>query len=198
MSTIYLIRHGEIPRSEPRRFVGRQDLPLTERGRDQMTRLADYLTTQSITGIVTSPLLRCLTSAGILQARLGGGEPKVVADLQEISLGAWEDLTVEQVRHRFPGSWEARGKDPAEFQPPAGESFCALLDRVWPAFLALAANKGDRVAIVAHAGVNRVLLCRILGMPLGHLFRLEQDYGCVNVLHHNEAGYRAALINFRP
>ncbi len=199
MSTIYLIRHGEIARAEPRRFVGQQDLPLTEKGRAQMARLAEYLAARSVAGIIASPLSRCLTSAAILHARLGGEEVKVVADLREICLGAWEGKSVEEVRHFFPGDWEARGKNMAGFRPPAGESFNALLDRVWPAFLKVADVAEDtRVAIVAHAGVNRVLLCRILGMPLCHLFRLEQDYGCVNILRRDQTGFRVALVNFRP
>ena len=36
--------------------------------------------------------------------------------------------------------------------------------------------------IVAHAGVNRVILCRVLGMDLANLFRLGQDYGSLNLL----------------
>lgn len=40
MTTIYHIRHGEIPQTRPRRFLGRQDLPLTDHGREQITRLA--------------------------------------------------------------------------------------------------------------------------------------------------------------
>jgi alpha-ribazole phosphatase len=199
VTTIYLIRHGEIPRSEPRRFVGQQDLPLTAQGREQMARLAEYLAGRSLTGLATSPLSRCRTSADIVHARLGGQKVQVVADLREIGLGAWEGKTVDEVRHYFPGQWQARGNDLAGFQPPAGESFAALLDRVWPAFLTVAGMSDDaRVAIVAHAGVNRVLLCRILGMPLGHLFRLEQDYGCINVLRRDRTGFRLALLNFRP
>ncbi len=198
MTTIYLIRHGEIPRSEPRRFVGQQDLPLTATGREQMARLAGYLAARSIAGLATSPLSRCLASADILQNRLGGEEVQVVADFREIGLGAWEGKTVDEVRRHFPGAWQARGQNLAGFQPPAGESFAALLDRVWPAFLAITADNDARLAIVAHAGVNRVLLCRILGMPLDHLFRLEQDYGCVNVLRRDRTGFRVALLNYRP
>jgi len=199
MTTIYLLRHGEIPRSEPRRFVGQQDLPLTAQGRERMARLAEYLADRAITGLVTSPLSRCLTSADIIRARLGGEEVQVVADLREIGLGAWEGKTVDEVRRHFPGGWEARGQDLAGFQPSAGESFAALLDRVWPAFLKVAGIGDDaRIAIVAHAGVNRVLLCRILGMSLDHLFRLEQDYGCVNVLRRDRTGFRVALLNYRP
>ncbi|KAF5033768.1 Histidine phosphatase superfamily [anaerobic digester metagenome] len=55
----------------------------------------------------------------------------------------------------------------------------------------------EPLAIVAHGGVNRVLLCRILGMPLENLFRLEQHYACINVLHAGDGGFRVAAMNLR-
>lgn len=196
MSTIFLIRHGEIPQSQPRRFIGRQNLPLTDNGREQMARLAEYLATRSIARVLTSPLVRCVESASILCSRLKLAAFEEAPDLREIGLGAWEGLTVDQVRRGFPGGYEARGRDLAGFRPPGGESFTDLLRRAWPVFRSIATGRDGRVAIVAHAGVNRVLLCQLLGMELGNIFRLGQDYGCVNTVHHNPSGYRVENINF--
>jgi probable phosphoglycerate mutase len=198
MTTVYLIRHGEIPQSKPRRFVGRQDLPLTDKGREQIALLADFLAARSIDRVLTSPLSRCRESAGILCDRLKLEAAKEVPDLREIGLGAWEGLSVDEVRRRFPGDHEARGRDLTRFQPPGGESFARLVRRAWPAFQAVTASGGARIAVVGHAGVNRVLLCRILGIPLDKLFRLEQHYGCVNIVHRDETAYRVESINTCP
>ncbi len=195
MSTVYLIRHGEISQSKPRRFIGRQDLPMTDKGRDQMARLAEYLATWSIAKVLTSPLVRCVESAAILCTRLKLDGFEEAPDLCEIGLGAWEGRTVDQIRRSFPGDYEARGRDLAGFRPPGGESFADLLGRTWPVFKTVATEKDERVAIVAHAGVNRVLLCHILGMELGNLFRLDQDYGCVNTARYDKSGYRVKNIN---
>jgi broad specificity phosphatase PhoE len=197
MSTLFLIRHGEITQSKPRRFVGQRELPLTDRGREQASRLGKYLAAQSITKVVCSPLSRCVESARII-CRYLGGVPQVLPDLREIALGAWEGLTVEEVRSRFPGCHEARGMNLAGFRPQAGESFVDLLGRVWPAFEAVVHDQEESVAVVAHSGVNRVLLCRILDIPLGNLFRLDQDFGCLSVIQYNENGYRVKSINFYP
>jgi broad specificity phosphatase PhoE len=200
MISIYLIRHGAIRQFEPRRFIGQQDLPLTEEGRLQVGRLADFLADKAISRVVTSPLTRCRESADILWTKLGCSAPRVVADLREISLGVWEGLTVAQVCRRFPGDYQARGQNPLAFRPPLGESFADLADRVWPAFqeVTAACDDDSNVCIVAHAGVNRVVLCRILGRPPSHLFQLQQDYGCVNILNLDKAGYRVATCNFHP
>ena len=118
-----------------------------------------------------------------------------VPDLREIGLGAWEGITVDEVRRAFP----ATRRPGAEILP----GFSRRGERVLPIFFtgpgppsSVATGNDARVAIVAHAGVNRVLLCRILGMPLGHLFRLEQDYGYINTVRHDISGYRVENINF--
>ena len=194
MSTIYLIRHGEILQSEPRRFVGQRDLPLTEHGREQISRLSDALVPYCIDKVVCSPLSRCVESAGILCTRFGG-VPDVLPNLREIFLGEWEGLTVDEVRDRFPGCYEARGMNLAGFRPQGGESFVDLLNRAWPSFETIVNGPYDRVAVVAHSGVNRIILCRILDIPLGNLLRLEQHYGCLNVIHHDKVGFQVGSIN---
>ena len=195
MSEIYLIRHGEITQSAPRRFVGQSDLPLTDRGREQMRQVAEYLAGRGVSRLLCSPLSRCVESAGIVGSALGL-RPEAVPALREISLGEWEGLTVAEVRERFPGEYEARGRDLATFRPAGGESFADLGRRAWVAFEALSDFKSPQ-AIVAHGGVNRVLLCRILGMPLENLFRLGQDYACLNVVRSGRDGFCVEVMNFR-
>jgi len=196
LSGIYLIRHGEITQSSPRRFVGQSDLLLTDRGREQMRQVAGYLVGRGVRRILCSPLSRCVESAGILGSALGL-RPEVVPDLSEIGLGAWEGLTVDEVRERFPGAYEARGRDLAGFRPAGGESFADLQRRAWTAFEAISGFDSTQ-AIVAHGGVNRVLLCRVLGMPLDNLFRLGQDYACVNTLRVDGGGFLVGAVNMPP
>jgi probable phosphoglycerate mutase len=191
---VYLIRHGEITQSVPRRFVGRTDLPLTEKGCGQFAAVAEYLTGRGVARLMCSPLSRCVQSAGIV-GRVLGLEFETVPDLKEIDLGAWEGLTVDEVRERFPGRYEARGSNLAGFRPPGGESFADVQRRAWPAFDAAVAETDGPLAIVAHGGVNRTLLCHILGMPLENLFRLGQHYACINILHADDGAFRVAVMN---
>ena len=193
MSVIYLVRHGEITQSSPRRFVGQSDLPLTDRGREQMRQVAGYLVGKGVRRVLCSPLSRCVESAGIVGAALGL-EPGAVPDLREIGLGAWEGVTVDEVRVRFPGAYEARGRDLVGFRPAGGESCADLQRRAWTAFEIISGFDATQ-AIVAHGGVNRALLCRVLGMPLENLFRLGQDYACVNILRVDEGGCLVEAVN---
>nr|MBC8393812.1 histidine phosphatase family protein [Deltaproteobacteria bacterium] len=55
-----------------------------------------------------------------------------------------------------------------------------------------------QVLIVAHAGVNRVILCHILGMPLANLFRLGQDYGGLNIIDGKNNSMYVKAMNVQP
>ncbi len=197
MSTIYLLRHGEIAASNPRRFVGRLDLSLTSAGRQQMMKSADFLDSRSIDRLICSPLARCRQGASIVGEKLGI-LPEIVTELAEINLGSWEGLTVAEVEERYPGQYPARGKNIASFRPENGESFQDLLNRTWPVFETIASSVDAQIAVVTHAGVIRVLLCRVLGMPLVNLFMLTQDFGCINTLSWGEGGFQVDDVNYCP
>jgi probable phosphoglycerate mutase len=105
-----------------------------------------------------------------------------LSGLREINLGAWEGLAVSDVQRRFPEAYEARGAHLAGFRPPGGESFTDLQKRVVPVFEGILCGPGSPVLVVGHAGVNRVILCHVLGMPLENLFRIEQPYGAMSII----------------
>jgi alpha-ribazole phosphatase len=197
MSIIYLLRHGEIEASAPRRFIGQLDLPLTRTGNQQISRLADFLGDLSINRLICSPLTRSRQSASILADRLKI-PAETIAEMAEISLGSWEGLTVSEIKQRYPGQYETRGKNLVTFRPKNGESFQDLLDRTFPVFERICTSSNEKIVVVAHAGVNRVLLCRLLGMPLANLFLLGQDFGCINILNRDSQGFRVDSINYLP
>ncbi len=205
--TIYLLRHGEITQRTPRRFVGQSDLPLTETGVAQMRRAGKWLAGRNIGAVYASPLSRTMHSAASIAEFLESGrDVRPVPELKEIALGTWENMSVDEVRAAFPGEYEQRGRDMAGYRPPGGESFADLQRRTVPAFLEIAVEalgvSGVPVAIVAHGGVNRTILCHLLGMPLEGLFRLEQDYGCINILDKSlsspESCWTLRLLNYQP
>lgn len=194
MPTLLLLRHGEIVQSEPRRFVGRRDLPLTAEGRRQAAAWGKALAQTALDGAWCSSLSRCRETAALL---LDGRDDHPVAldALREVSLGEWEGLSVEEVQRRFPGEYERRGADLANVAPAGGESFAEAQERAWAAVADILARTAGTALVVAHGGVNRALLCRALGMPLQHLFSLGQDYAALNILHfaHNRPPVLRAL-----
>lgn len=194
MTSLLLVRHGHISSPPPRRYIGRTDLPLTRQGREQMEQLATVLPGLGLERLFTSPLSRCRHSAQVLAEALDY-EPELHGQFTEIDLGAWEGLTIDEVRQRYPGAYEQRGRHLGDFRPPQGESFQDVLERAWPAVREIMAAGQQQVAVVTHAGVIRVLVCHLLGMPLSHLFRLESEYGRVTMIRSSREGIRLAGYN---
>lgn len=120
------------------------------------------------------------------------------AELREILLGKWDGMTFRRVKERWPDAFQKRGEDMAGFRPPGGESFLDLQQRVIPAFEQLVNQTGKRILIVAHAGVNRIILCHLLGMPLENLFRITQGCGAMNLIDRQAGRYRIASLNLLP
>lgn len=196
MSTVFLMRHGAIVQRDPRRFIGQTDLPLTGEGRTQAGLWREALADVPFVAALASDLSRCLETASIVLAGRGLSarpEPR----LREVDLGAWENLTVEEVQERFPGAYERRGDDLTGFAPEGGESFADVQARAVAALGELAGLEGN-VLVVAHGGVNRSLLCHALGLDLTRLFRLEQGYCRLNILKITPELWRVQAVNLAP
>lgn len=178
---VYLLRHGDSRPDTVRRFIGRTDHPLNETGRAQAECWSRALSHISFNRICCSDLKRSVETAQIIGRRMH--EPlTILPQLGEIDLGSWDGLPVNEVRRQFPKEYEQRGRDLAGYRPAGGESFSDLYARVVPVFEEVVQqNRGD-LLIVGHAGVNRIILCHLLAMPPANLFRLGQDYGCLNIL----------------
>ncbi|GBF35216.1 alpha-ribazole-5'-phosphate phosphatase [Desulfocucumis palustris] len=191
---IYLIRHGELQTGGGKRFVGQIDLPLADAGIKQAGSLALELSRVRLTEIFCSDLSRSMETGKII------GEkhkliPRAVPELREISLGDWEGRAFDEIKRKYPREFKSRGKDIANYRPPGGESFADCSARAVEAFNKIAALYRGNILIVGHAGVNRLILCHLLGMPLENIFRIGQDYGCLNVIFQGEQGFQVKLMN---
>ncbi|MGI6657568.1 MAG: histidine phosphatase family protein [Desulfobulbus sp.] len=181
---IWLVRHGSIDRPQPHRFLGQGDPPLNPLGIRQARALHARLSGLDFAEVFCSPLRRAVTTAALISGRPESALRRETG-LVEIDLGDWEGLSVAEVRERFPGAYERRGADLAHARPRNGESFADLEARAWPVLEAAAATvrrSGKPVLMVAHAGVNRVLLARLLGRPMAEVLEIPQGYAAVNRL----------------
>lgn len=196
MTTIYLLRHGALTGDSRDRFIGQTDLPLAPAGIEQAEAMALALRDRGISAIHCSNLTRSRQTADVIGATLDlPVSPH--AELREVSLGEWEGLLRSEVAARWADQFAARGRDIDSYRPPGGESFSDCLARAWPAWKDITRTDAEAIVVVAHAGVNRLLLCRLLGMPVQNMFRLGQDYGCVNIVEVDRRVARARLINGR-
>ena len=122
-------------------------------------------------------------------------EIRVDPDLREINLGEWDGRPKLDIEAESPAEWKTRGASIDTFRPPEGESFSDLYQRVIPVFEHIAETVSSPVLIVGHAGVNRVILCRVLNMPICKLFSIGQNYGALNIIEKGRAGLKVTAMN---
>lgn len=191
---IYLVRHGEIAGAGPKRFIGQVDVPLSAVGQEQAVRVREHLAGRELTSIFCSDLVRSSSTARIIGEKRGL-EPVIRQDLREVGLGAWEGLTFAEVMSGHPEEFRARGASLATFCPPGGESFTDCAHRVAAALTSIREDTEGDILLAGHAGVNRIIICQVLGIPLQNMFRIGQDYGCLNVLKDGPQGLKLASLN---
>jgi alpha-ribazole phosphatase len=195
---IYLLRHGAVQGAETRRFIGHLDVPLSSTGERQCAAQADRLRHVALAAVFSSDLSRARRSAEIIAAP-HGLLPVAVAALREMAMGRWDGLTAEEIRAREPEAFADWMRRVGEFPFPEGESVPDLVARAVPAFEAItAAHAGQPIAIVAHGGTNRALLCHVFGLPLGRLLAFGQDYGSLTILEPGRTRWTLHRLNERP
>jgi broad specificity phosphatase PhoE len=192
---VYLVRHGSVAGAESGRFIGHLDVPLSPLGERQICALAERLRSVALEAVYSSDLARARRSAEILAAPHGLSGVERPA-LREFAMGRWEGLTGQEIRDREPGAFATWMADVAGYQFPEGENLDQLAVRAWPAFReVVAAHSGGAVAVVAHGGTNRVIVCRALGVAPERILALGQDYAALSVLEWSGARWALRLLN---
>lgn len=195
---IYLLRHGEVMHAETRRFIGHLDVPLSPRGEAQCATQAARLRGAPLRAVFTSDLSRAVRSGEIIGGPHGLA-PTTLPALREMDMGRWDGLTSAELEEREPEAFRDWMSRVGEFPFPGGDDVPRLVARVWPAFQGIvAAHAGQTVAVIAHAGPNRAILCRALGLPLTRLIAFGQDYAALTMLEHDRGGFRLLRLNERP
>ena len=196
INRLYLIRHGQINGYEKFPVYGHTDVDMTKTGNLQMEKIAERLSLTEIKAIYSSDLKR--SNKGALQiARYHDVPIYSLPELREMCFGDWEGLTLSEIRNRFPGEMQKRQADLLHYNVPGeGESIKQFSERISNCFeRILGEQKDNDFVIVAHGGVNRVILCNALGLDLVKIFNLQQDYGCLNIIDYFSDSTLVRLIN---
>lgn len=174
-----LLRHGETELGGGLR--GSLDDALTAKGWEQMR--AAVVAQGPWDRVVSSPLQRCARFADELGAQLAV-PVSLEKDLQELHFGAWEGQSAAALMETDAEALGLFWADPYSFTPPEGEPVSDFSDRVLGAVARLhQAYAGERVLLVSHGGVMRLLLARARGLPREQLLNVEVGHGALFSLH---------------
>ena len=151
------LRHAPIPECRGRIF-GQMDVDSDVSDTHALDALGSYLPKDALW--ITSPLKRARQTAAALAKAMGhDAEPLVEPDFVEQDFGLWQGLTHDEMAERFPRKNELFWKTPGSSNPPEGESFAQVMERVGRAIAALSQDHLQEERIVfSHGGVIRAAL----------------------------------------
>ncbi|MCG6553436.1 MAG: histidine phosphatase family protein [Candidatus Magnetominusculus sp. LBB02] len=197
---VYLIRHGITVDAHEKRYKGHIDVPLSDEGIRQAGHTAGFIKNlnwqPSLSRIFCSGLSRAITTAETV-GRPFGITPEPLSGLCERHFGQWEGMTFDEIKAAFPEEFANWAGDPLNFSPVGGESTADVSLRVMPVFYDIVSGSSEKtIAVVAHGGVNRIILCDILGIPLSNIFRVEQDFACLNIIDFYDGVSVVKLMNW--
>lgn len=178
---IYLARHGQTEFNCEDRFCGQSDSPLTKVGIEEAHRngraLSTHVGASDPLRLVSSPMARALETARIIRSELGRSQQPIETDarLREISFGAWEGLTIPDIKSRYGGAWERRLGNKWTYAPPGGESYATVARRVgsW-----LCEAHGPML-VVTHGVVDRIMRGLYGGMSIHEICELPEPQNVI-------------------
>lgn len=175
---LILIRHGETLHNVAGLAQGWNDSTLSEKGEDQVRRLAARLAGLDIDAVFSSPLGRALASAApIAEATQLPITP--LDGLREMSYGRWEGRSFLDVREEDAvayQNWITRG----DAACPEGESHDQVRERMLRAVEQISAV-ARRPVVVTHGTAIRIAATALLGLPVMTARSFAQDNASMNV-----------------
>jgi len=168
---VYLLRHGTPVGG--RMYRGNLfDDPLTEEGWDQMkSSVADL----SFDTIATSPMKRCSEFADYISKR-SKIPCSIIEDFKEIGFGDWQGKTSHQIGEEIVERFK---NDPINNPINNAENLYDFQKRVLKNYLEILDNLNpqNKLLIIAHAGVIRVIKSYILKLPIEKMFTMNINSG---------------------
>ena len=183
---IYLMRHGFVDYTA-KEVVETRDptrARLTEQGREEARMAGRALRDIQLDIALSSGLLRTNQTAELVLAERRQEMPlETEARFEELRSGQYIHFeSAEQLAETMSEQFDRAGEEGATFLP-GGERFVDADKRIRAGLSALLARKDWSTAlVVAHEGVNRLILASILNGSLQASTGFEQDTGCINIL----------------
>jgi broad specificity phosphatase PhoE len=163
MKTLYFVRHGQTEWNAIRRLQGQWNSDLSELGRAQAHANGRLLAGLGLGAVFASPLDRARQTAEIITGHVG---LSVAYDerIKEWDCGEWSGYLQDEVAKRWPEEWAAFHADLFHYRGPGCENFPDMFERARPFVDEVLALEVERVAIVSHGWIGKVMISILLGL----------------------------------
>jgi broad specificity phosphatase PhoE len=196
MTTFLWIRHATHDLLGVRLAGRMAGVSLNSRGSLEARRLGTWLAGAGIDSLYTSPLDRCIETAGSIGSTLGR-IARVLDDLNEIDFGAWTGRPFHDLDDD--PAWARFNTRRSEATIPGGESMREAQRRVVAAAERLGRkHAGETIGLVTHGDVIKAVVAHALECGLDRLHRFEIDPASVSTLVREPHGWRVITLNESP
>jgi broad specificity phosphatase PhoE len=192
---LFLVRHGLTEWNEQGRLMGRSEIGLSSRGRQQAKIAGEALAAIRIDAVLCSPQRRARETAEAIAAP-HALPVETVDDLAEVWLGErWIGKTFEELR----GDPDLLRyfTDPM-FGGDVLEPASSVERRVARVVARLEEGGGNRIVLVSHGDPLRILLTHLLGLDVPHYRRFALDNGAINLVRRSRKGTQLVALGWRP
>jgi probable phosphoglycerate mutase len=196
VTTILLVRHGQTEWNRVERFRGHADVPLNENGMSQAKATGRRIVELCRpVALYSSPLSRAVSTAEAIGG-FAGLPVQIHPSLTDINYGAWQGLTPDEARIRWPKTVDLWFKNPQLVHIPGGESLEDLRIRAMNGVAELATrHSGQTIVLVAHTVLNRIILLGVLGIGNERFWRIQQEPCAINIFEFKDGEYTLVSLN---
>ena len=161
MPNVVVIRPGCTDYDEQHRIQGSLDLPMNERGHEQVDTLVGQLSGVPMEVVYAAPCEPARSTAAALGDSFGI-PVKELDGFRNLDQGLWEGMTHEEVRRKFPKAYKQWQESPESICPPEGEPVTDALQRIRRS-IQKPLKKKDAIAVVASEPLATLVVCVVTG-----------------------------------
>lgn len=163
---LVIVRHAQSESNRARFFAAATNVNLTDLGRRQAKKTAEFLADYTFDRAYSSPMVRVLQTAKPIVAGRGLALEHT-PDLREINGGLWEGLPYEEIDRLYPEDRDLWYHSFGDCVCTGGESVADIDHRVRAIFAKIIAeNRGKTVLVATHATPIRLITNHFLGKTL--------------------------------
>ncbi len=202
---IYLVRHLATEYNKKGIYMGRLlDPPILEKEKssfvETINRLNLTLANNSKVLFVSSPATRCLQTINILQDTLKINFPiQEAEELNETNYGLFAGKTPSEIKEKFSEIFKLWMEKPSKVIFPEGESYIKVQNRAYSKLLDLIENNQgtEKIFICTHVDVIKLILCKILSLPIKHRRLFRVGHGSFSCLQNISGTVEIKFLNFK-
>lgn len=183
VTTLLLARHGLTALTGPVLAGRTPGVHLSDAGRSQAAALAGRLAGIRLDAIVSSPLERCVETAGAVAA--GGGRDVLVDErFVECGYGGWTGRPLKELAED--PLWQVVQAHPSAATFPEGESLADMQHRAVAAVRDWNRRLGEKAVylVCSHGDVIKAIVADALGLHLDHFQRITADPGALTIIRY--------------